>query len=76
MEVHAMPGRKQPMARKRVDLEVYSIEAFCTAHHISRSMYYKLRKDGKAPHEMKVGRKRMIARDEAARWRNAQQETR
>jgi len=47
----------------------YSITAFCEAHGIGRSFFYLLRKDGLAPRVMKVGRRRLISKEEAARWR-------
>ncbi len=47
----------------------YSVIKFCKAHNISRSMYYKLRKQGQGPKLMKVGRRRLISDESAAKWR-------
>lgn len=46
-----------------------TIPDFCQRHGISRAYYYLLKKDGKAPREMKLGRRRMISLEEAAAWR-------
>ena len=47
----------------------YSIEEFCRAHSITPSFFYKLLAQGKAPACMTLGRRRLISREEAARWR-------
>jgi hypothetical protein len=48
---------------------VYSIRAFIRAHGISYGMFYKLVREGKGPKLMKVGTRRLISVEEAARWR-------
>ena len=47
----------------------YTITQFCKFHHISRSMFYKLRNKGLAPRIMEVGRRRLISQEAAADWR-------
>ena len=47
----------------------FTIPLFCRAHHLSRSQYYELRKDGRAPVEMEIGRKKLISHESAADWR-------
>ncbi len=46
-----------------------SIESFCEAHSISRSLFYKLQREGKAPRVMKVGRRTLVTTDAAQEWR-------
>lgn len=47
----------------------FTVTQFCEVHHISRSMYYKLQKQGQGPRLMKVGRRRLISAEAAADWR-------
>ena len=45
-----------------------SIPEFCEAHRISEGLYYKLKKQGKGPREMKVGARTLITFESAAEW--------
>lgn len=47
----------------------FTVPQFCETHGISRAMYYVLQRDGRAPISMKVGRRRLIARESAEAWR-------
>jgi hypothetical protein len=47
----------------------FTVLEFCDAHRISRSRYYELKKQGLAPVEMIVGRKRLISFEAADLWR-------
>ncbi len=46
-----------------------SIPEFCAAHGFSEGMYYKMRKQGLTPGEMKVGTRTLITIEAAATWR-------
>jgi excisionase family DNA binding protein len=46
-----------------------SVAEFCRVHSLSRSYFYKLRKQGRAPPSFMIGRKRLISAEDAARWR-------
>jgi predicted DNA-binding transcriptional regulator AlpA len=46
-----------------------SIPEFCAAHGFSEGMYYKMRKQGLTPREMKVGTRTLITFEAAAKWR-------
>jgi predicted DNA-binding transcriptional regulator AlpA len=46
-----------------------SITDFCRAHSISRATFYNLLKEGRAPHTMRVGRRRFVSAEAAADWR-------
>ena len=59
---------------REVEPAADSIPDFCKQHGISRSHYYRLRDAGLGPVEMKVGHRRIVSRESAARWRK-QRET-
>jgi predicted DNA-binding transcriptional regulator AlpA len=50
-----------------------SIPEFCKAHGISEGFFYKLKKQGEGPREMKVGARTLISFESAAEWRRAQE---
>ena len=50
-----------------------SIPEFCEAHGISEGFFYKLKKQGEGPREMKVGARTLITFESAAEWRRAQE---
>lgn len=52
-----------------MEREALSIALFCQLHSISRSTYFNLRADGRAPREMRVGTRVLISREAAADWR-------
>jgi len=50
-----------------------SIPEFCEAHGISEGLFYKLKKQGEGPREMKVGARTLITFESAAEWRRARE---
>lgn len=46
-----------------------NISQFCKAHDLSEAFYYKLKKQGEGPREMKVGARTLITLESAAEWR-------
>jgi predicted DNA-binding transcriptional regulator AlpA len=50
-----------------------SIREFCRAHGISEGFFYKLKKQGEGPREMKVGARTLISFESAAEWRRARE---
>ena len=46
-----------------------SITEFCHDHGISRSVFYRLTKERRAPRAVKVGRRTLISREAAEAWR-------
>ena len=50
-----------------------SIPEFCEAHGISEGFFYKLKKQGEGPREMKVGARTLITFESAAEWRRARE---
>jgi predicted DNA-binding transcriptional regulator AlpA len=51
------------------DRAAYTVDQFCEAHSISRSTFYKLRRDGRGPREMEVDGRIRISGEAAAAWR-------
>jgi hypothetical protein len=49
----------------------FTMGEFCLAHRIGLNTYYRLRKAGKGPVEMRVGAKVLISKESAAHWRAA-----
>jgi hypothetical protein len=52
-----------------------TVDEFCASHSISRAMFYKLQRAGKAPVTMKVGIRQLVSEEAAAAWRAAMTET-
>lgn len=52
-----------------LDVDAYSINLFCIKHTISRAFFYKLCAEGAGPRLMRVGRKVLISREAAEKWR-------
>jgi hypothetical protein len=50
-----------------------SIREFCTSHNLSEAFYYKLKRQGEGPREMKVGARTLISVEAAAEWRRARE---
>jgi predicted DNA-binding transcriptional regulator AlpA len=50
-----------------------SIPEFCRAHGISEAFFYKLKKQGEGPREMKVGARTLITFESAAEWRRTRE---
>ena len=50
-----------------------SIGEFCTSHNLSEAFYYKLKRHGEGPREMKVGARTLISVEAAAEWRRARE---
>jgi predicted DNA-binding transcriptional regulator AlpA len=51
-------------------LDAYSVAQFCASHGISRALFYKLQKAGRAPAIMKISANRVaISREAAEKWR-------
>ena len=53
-----------------------SILEFCVAHGINEGFFYKLKKQGEGPREMKVGARTLITFESAAEWRRARENQR
>jgi predicted DNA-binding transcriptional regulator AlpA len=46
-----------------------SIPAFCADHGVSRSLFYRLIKEGRGPRLTKIARRTLISAESAAEWR-------
>ena len=67
---------RKPKPRKRTrkitpppDRRAYTIVEFCEAFGIGEAFYYKLKKQGKGPVEMKVGARTLISVEATDDWR-------
>jgi hypothetical protein len=68
----ASPGLEPttpPQSRNPPPPLAHSIPEFCRLHGISQSFYFQLKKAGRAPVEMRIGRRRLISVEAAAEWR-------
>jgi predicted DNA-binding transcriptional regulator AlpA len=69
----SMPKSRIPLAAVRPRTPTprlaLSIPEFCEAHGISEGFFYKLKKQGEGPREMKVGARTLITLESAAEWR-------
>jgi predicted DNA-binding transcriptional regulator AlpA len=66
-------GANEPTPTPRLAL---SIPEFCEAHGFSEGMFYKMKKQGLTPREMKVGTRTLITFEAAADWRAERQAAR
>ena len=46
-----------------------SVAAFCAQHSVSRSLFYRLLKNGLGPRLTKISRRTLISAEAAAKWR-------
>lgn len=51
----------------------YTIPEFCTQYRISKSMFYRLQRDGEGPELMKVGKRTIISHEAARAWAKAKE---
>jgi len=49
----------------------YTINDFCKAYSISRSYFYKLKEQNKAPRTYNLGKKVLISIDSAEQWQQS-----
>jgi predicted DNA-binding transcriptional regulator AlpA len=68
MSLEHSPARHGGHTRKAL-----SIQEFCDAHGISRGLFYKLKKQGKAPRIMEVNSRQLISDEAGADWRRARE---
>ena len=64
-------GKKRRFERQEND--VHSIESFCRANGISVTTYFVMKRQGKGPREMKVGKRILITPEAEADWRRARE---
>ena len=63
------------MARRRSRVEAphdpdcFTIGEFCERNRISKPFYYKLRAEGRAPRELRLGSRVLITKEDAVAWR-------
>jgi hypothetical protein len=69
----ALPEPTTPPAGEHVF--AFDIDSFTDAHRLSRSMLYKLWREGSGPDYITVGHKRIISYEAATRWRKKLEQT-
>lgn len=52
-----------------VNQNALSVIEFCRSFGISRSMFYKLLREGRGPRLMKIGRRTLITPEAAQEWK-------
>jgi predicted DNA-binding transcriptional regulator AlpA len=52
-----------------VNRAAYTIDEFCIAHRISRRTFYDLIDRGDGPKLMRIGSKKLVSAEAAAKWR-------
>jgi predicted DNA-binding transcriptional regulator AlpA len=50
-------------------MTMLSVPAFLAEHGVSRSLFYRLVKDGRGPRLTKIGRRTLISAEAASEWR-------
>lgn len=61
--------RNRPELVCHVPAAAFTVPEFCSAHRISRALFYILRRDGRGPRVMKVGKRTLISGEAANEWR-------
>ena len=51
-----------------IETQAQDIKTFCKNYGISTSMFYKLRRQGKAPKSMLIGKRRLITSEAIVAW--------
>lgn len=62
-------GKVRPETVSSTPRLALSIAQFCEAHNISEGFFYKLKRQGIGPREMKLGTRTLITFEAAAKWR-------
>lgn len=55
--------------------QAHDVKTFCKTFGISPSMFYKLRRQGKAPRIMKIGKRTLISSEAIAEWQTQMETT-
>jgi hypothetical protein len=68
-----MDTNKQVASRAEAAAQVppaaFTVPEFCSAHRISRALFYIMARDGRAPAIFKCGRRTLISVEAAKDWR-------
>lgn len=56
----------------KTEVAAYTIDEFCVAYRMSRSLFYKMVREGRGPRMMRIGARRYITVVEANAWAEAQ----
>jgi hypothetical protein len=64
---HRRPAYRDAMKRRQPD-DPHTIPSFCAANHISVSLYFTLKREGKGPRETLLGKRVIITAAAARDW--------
>ena len=59
---------KRPLPPRQPD-DLHTRETFCAANRISKSFYFALKREGRGPREIKLGKRILITPGAEADWR-------
>jgi hypothetical protein len=65
--------RRRRRARAPPGVLAFTVAEFCRQHSISEALFFKLQAQGSGPETMKVGGRRLISIEAAARWRRSRE---
>jgi hypothetical protein len=65
--------RRRHRARPPPGVLALTVAEFCRQHSVGISTYYRLQEKGEGPETMKVGGKRLVSIEAAARWRRSRE---
>jgi len=60
-------------SERSLEMESQTVDDFCTAHGISRGLFYNMSRRGEGPKTFKIGRCRRISQAAALEWIAAQE---
>jgi predicted DNA-binding transcriptional regulator AlpA len=71
-------SRRRKATRRHLpqDVDCYSVVEFCRRHGISRPHFYRLRRLGLTPPELRLGTRLLISRESAEAWRRERSQPR
>ena len=65
--------RRKKRSPSREPSDLHDIATFCTANRISESYYYALKRAGRGPREIKLGKRVLISPQAESDWRAARE---
>ena len=55
-----------------MDTEALTVRQFCDCYNLSHSTFYRLKRAGKGPVTIRIGRRVLILQEQAREWARAQ----
>jgi predicted DNA-binding transcriptional regulator AlpA len=70
LTVHVAETVWNPATERHYMRSMFSVPAFLAEHGISRSLFYRLLKEGRGPRITKIGERTLVSAEAAAEWRS------